>query len=409
MQGLNRVRDCAGLTVQAAIDRLLGRGEAASEPGARLRDGEDAALGMAEGAKPPDGNTGVKSPEKAGKDRVGLDWLQGTFPVDKMSKVKGILQHFFGEFMPRERAVFGYLACEATAQMCFLLWTEGRADACVSIPGACMSQLDAFAQMSLLLCLSSEGFKASRMDVAYDDKTKSFTPGQFSRAFDRGQCCGFRVKRFIDGKKKTGKGMEATGETCELGRRGKKGGGRQVVIYDKEKESGGVMKSVRIEARFFKDHAQVLAMVLLSKEIPDDFEQALREAVGGAVDFRIRQEEESHKDRLSRPRWWSRILARLGEARVSIVREKAKLEQSARHLQQAYAPTMATLAEAFEMLGGDFFEWMSDCLDNGVDRQGKRHELLLRQYLLDVGRPVSEVDELMEARKERRASVLMPF
>lgn len=108
---------------------------------------------------------------------------------------------------------------------------------------------------ALMFILKSRGCRISRMDLAYDDFTKTFTPHDFAcwkmtgRISTQCKVCGFMMS-------------EATkGGTFYLGKRGK---GRFLRIYDKEYESKGVINSIRYEFELRQEWATLIQDKILA-------------------------------------------------------------------------------------------------------------------------------------------------
>lgn len=112
---------------------------------------------------------------------------------------------------------------------------------------------------ALFYILKARNCKISRLDLAYDDYTKTFTPHDFmrwkmnERISTQCKCCGFMMS-------------EATkGGTFYLGKRGK---GRFLRIYDKEYESKGVINSIRYEFELRQEWASLIQDKIINQ---DDF------------------------------------------------------------------------------------------------------------------------------------------
>lgn len=102
---------------------------------------------------------------------------------------------------------------------------------------------------ALMLILKSRGCRISRIDLAYDDYSKTFTPHDFLKwKSDERISTKSKVWGFV--------GSEATkGGTFTLGKRGK---GRYMRIYDKEYESKGVINSIRYEFELRQEWAALI-------------------------------------------------------------------------------------------------------------------------------------------------------
>ena len=351
-------------------------------------------------AKPPVCNTGVKMPN--GPDgRVALDWIQGTFGLlcedgreAQLSRMRETLRYHFGDITPAERAFYGFAHMEMTAAGCFLAWSDDKAYAMFSIPGKCMATLDGEGQLSLFQVLHHQYHaKWTRLDIAFDDFTRSILPAAVHAACQAKEVSGFRSITWHEKSSVGADEVVEKGSTCEMGRRGKKGGGKQLVCYDKLLESGGEVPSVRWELRVYKDFAEVAGLVLSQSEDVEQFTVHLASFIGGAVDF-LENTGDKHKERRPRVAWWQNLLDMLGQAKLTAKRPKPTLVRTMKHIERAYAPSLASIADAMQQLGGDFYAWFADVIQLGQERQGERHKAMVKEAV--HGRP-ADVGKMMEA------------
>ena len=304
--------------------------------------------------------------------------------------MRELLARFFGELFPNAKAYFGYGCCEVTPGGAFLLWTDDkREDACISLPGSVCRSISPFDLLAFMHLVRGLVFRCSRLDVAFHDYARTISPRELADHCRRGSCSGYRVFRLHEG---FGGNGGTTGDTLEMGRRGKSGSGSMYCVYDKLLESGDEsMNCIRWEFRMFKKLAWVGFSMLCDATDVDALGAKLGELVGGGVDFIDRTTGDKNLDRCDRLPFWVKLLEILGRVKLSRPRVEPKLERSIEVLKQQHAPTIASIAEAYAQLGGDFYELVADLLVEGAGRMGRKHHALIEQYVTEVRTRATEV------------------
>jgi hypothetical protein len=145
---------------------------------------------------------------------------------------------------------------------------------------------------------------------------------------------------------------ELEGASCNFGRRGANGSGRYTRIYDKGLESHGLNNCIRCEVEFSGDYAKGWFEILTDCFDLADFKRHIARAVGGAIDFRDRQQ---HKelDRMERFAWWQAFVDALGACVLSIERKTPPLQVAMSHHDHQWCGKIATLYERAELFGFD--------------------------------------------------------
>lgn len=105
--------------------------------------------------------------------------------------------------------------------------------------------------------LFSHKCRITRLDVAFDDYSKTYLPEDYDRFYlDK------RISTRYSQSNRLGS-VQNKGQTFYLGRRGRD---RMLRVYDKEYESKGKIKAVRYEIEFKHDYAGMLAMKVIRGE-----------------------------------------------------------------------------------------------------------------------------------------------
>lgn len=335
--------------------------------------------------RPPSSNTGVGITAETAKPAQNHSVSSGTIRIHGLhfsaarqvmfDQVEPILRRYFGEFSEdARRGRWGYLLLRQTCSGVFIAHSEDVDHAAACIPGGMCDALDLRDTRLLLAELDAAGVKWTRCDFAFDDHDVIATPSKVYRACRKGSCSGFRTFLYIESTRGGG------GSTCELGRRGAMGGGKQLVVYDKGLEAGDGSRRIRWEARYFQEQARAALLCTLGAIDDADFVARLRSLVGGVCSFIKRTDR--NVERCEMLPWWKKLRARLGCASWRVNRPLASLAKSLQAIRDQYGPTLASAAVAFRHLGaGDLVEWLKECVDSSVERLSERHRRLVDEYV----------------------------
>jgi hypothetical protein len=190
----------------------------------------------------------------------------------------------------------------------------------VRLPGAACRAAGTGRLLNLLWSVmdARKGLKVSRLDVAIDDEGRTFDPRTFAEA-----CVGSR----LDSETATllpGVVTRVRASSWEWARRlggcfwlGGTGAERRLRVYDKELESGGLVRGVRLELQNRNRFATELgrAMVGAWKE-GRGLAPVFLSRLLGFVDLRVPEAGVGSVSKWPRVRFWADYVGRLGAVRV---------------------------------------------------------------------------------------------
>lgn len=323
------------------------------------------------GVPPPLGSTGGKltTPPTEEKETeqetkkgitTKIDWLNFSGPVGKLEEVRGLVARAFGEPTLVERGVHTYAQHHYWPVGALLAWTDGRPECFLSLNGDSVDALGSLDQQLLLLAVLHEwGFRTTRVDLAADDWERIIPLELVHAAADVGNFTPFRLTDDVRPKRIINGGMELTQDKRTFGRRGNDGSGVFVRVYDKLLESKGTIDCIRWENEYSGEKAhRVGADLAALVHAPEDAERYIGAKLGGEIDFRVRLNDagdvETHVDRRERLGWWAAFVAKLGEARTVVKRDKSTLQQTARWVAKSVVGGLAKLAFACAQRKVDF-------------------------------------------------------
>jgi DNA relaxase NicK len=313
---------------------------------------------------------------------IGVHWLRGTVKVEERKQANLLMLQWFGarqellygrEFY-REVAVYG----SGGASMCGDGIQNASKTLLLEVPGGCMEKLTADKQLELVHDLARLGFSCARVDAEFDDTQKIITPAEVYAVAKAGGVVGFKRREF----REVGEtGSDVSGSTCYLGRRGGRGSGKFLRVYDKEQESEGAIDAVRWECEFSGKHSREVFTRLAACKTAFEFVRTVGASLGGCVDFVERTS--AHVDRCVRLPWYQRIVDVIGRARVRIARKAPTVERMARWC-HSVSTVFALVREAYrqdgveeEEIDREVLSW----LDEGRERWKPRHFDALMEYL----------------------------
>ena len=367
-----------------------------------------------------------KKEEKKGKEEeprleFRVDWIQGTFPVEKLEKAKRIVVKILREIKrekfteeeikeiekrikeenPKEIVEFeerpygiryfeksyrhpsGVIAGVGHKKPGKMLLDESVAY--LEVPGSVLSTMSQSRVRKLMNALLKEcKFKCTRVDVAIDDYTKTFDVRTVALAKDKHHYKGFgntgqHIKNGRNG---------SLGEMVTFGNRGSRGGGKRICKYDKSIESKGKIDAMRIELSCYKHYALQLFEHLCAVEVIA-WGELIGAWISGAIDFRRRQgEKDKNPGKRRRLGWWAKIVK--GFAQIKPGREYTpdSIEKVKAWLVKQVAPSLAVMAHRMwgeakeedqlrEFMYGEFVEFLLELLVNGESRFKDKHHYLI--------------------------------
>jgi len=325
---------------------------------------------------------------------VGVHWLQGTCPAEKVLGLVGYLAEAFGGLEGVEKDWGRYTYDRGIELLPLGVWVfydstaeRGRrmhgGRCVVAIPGSALDRLDAEALRDLVheLCYRF-WFLGTRVDLCFDDYRRHVSVGVLEELAERGDFTGFQGWEV---RRPHGRGGVVTGETIGFGRRGRDGSGRYVRVYDKMLESGGVENCIRWEVEFSKKRAELVVWRLAESVSIEVFAGVVGSLIGGSIDLVRREGVERHLDRLERYGWWRDIVGVLGSVRLRNVKRERRVEASREWVLRGVSATLAVIRAAV----GDeeFAEWLEAVVDTGEGNMSAVHGRMVRDYWDGHGRP----------------------
>lgn len=193
----------------------------------------------------------------------------------------------------------------------------------VRLPGEVCRAVGTEAVLALADALTEAGeFKASRLDVALDDYDKSFSPRRFAEACVAG--------RLDDEHARLGEQVvtRVRADNWEWARR--KGGcfwiggrksARLLRVYDKNRESDGVIPSTRLELQSRDEFAtELVASLRAARSRPGGIVEVFMGHLVGFVDLREPQGDRSQSQAWPRVGWWEQLVG--NPAAISLARRE---------------------------------------------------------------------------------------
>ncbi|MDF7809542.1 replication initiation factor domain-containing protein [Pontiellaceae bacterium B12219] len=323
------------------------------------------------------------------KAAIGIDWLQGTIPFEKLQLVLEYLTNICGAgYEEKAYGLYGYQACAEFHPFGILvLWDTDQSRRkqhgdriCLQI---CGSGISCFPPDSLLRFMRDLSlkfwFKGSRIDLAFDDYEKIIMPLEVWKIAEQGSYSGFR-KHGIEGDTK--RNGNDCGKTVRFGRRGKNGSGKYLRCYDKEKESKGEINSVRWEVVFSKASADKIFFDLAFATDETDLARKIGAYIGGCIDF-IERSENGHINELDRLAFWEQIIHHLGKAALRCGRPEGSIETSMEWVESSVSPCLKKLRKA---LGDEaYLVWIEGHINKA--RLTEKAEGQVRAYYYQSGVP----------------------
>jgi hypothetical protein len=329
-------------------------------------------------AAPPILLGGVKSQNigkmDAGERKASLsvDWLQGTIPFELMESFIFYMTEIVGhgsEIYNHGR--MGYQAsCEWHPFGITLMWDFDDKNRAIHANRVLLqiggSGLGCFPAESLYKFFRDLAikfrFKASRIDLAFDDFKKIIRPTEVYEFAEQRSYQGFRKHKFIGG---SGTGGKMTDEGIYFGTRGKNGSGKYARCYGKDIESDGEVDSIRWEVEFSKERANKVFFELAMALNLQDFATKIGLYIGGAIDFVERNGKRC--DPIDRLAFWEQILHHIGAATLRNPTPDKSIEKTAKWVETSVAPSLEKMRRAF---GDEFYyQWIRDLMQHAELRQ----------------------------------------
>lgn len=304
---------------------------------------------------------------------VSVDWVSLSAPDDRMESLRAWWSAKCGDDSEPTGGNAGYRKALRWPDGARLAFDQvGGARTCsLSLNGQALAAFGGPERLAILGELMERRCTPTRLDIAVDWRSERETLiDDVQAAAARGELVGFRRRETIE---VIGGGDDGS-RTLYLGRRGKKGGGRFVRVYDKGVEQGTSPpgKWVRWEAVFSGPLAAPAAASILDS---GDQPGLLRALALGVCDFRIPLAGKP-KRLWARASWWSDRLTGVLPIALCVPRRVPDFEKTRVWLRQN-TKIVHSLAEALGKTPGVVYEWLTSGVKpseslarNRVVRQG---------------------------------------
>lgn len=345
------------------------------------------------------------------KASIGMDWLQGTIPFEKMD----LLFHYLNMVSGSKPEIYdhGFMGYQAAAEWhpfgIKVMWDLNTVNRLrhanrivLQIGGAGLGCFPAASLYQFCRDLIFKfWFKATRCDLCFDDYDKIIRPKEIDEFAEQGSYKGFRKYKFIHGSNLKG---ESTDEGIYFGTRGKSGGGKLLRCYAKDIESNGETDSIRWEIEFSKERAALIFFELAMAADLEDFSTKIGDYIGGSIDF-IERDKSGKFNPLDRLAFWEQILHHLGSASLRFAQPDGSIETSMEWVEKSVVPSIEKIRRAIG--DSDYHEW----LDGLMDRVELRHKATeqIRMHHNMYGNPTSNEAYLWPSDSAYLSSVKYPL
>lgn len=319
--------------------------------------------------RPPSVTRGLDSQKL---NETGIHWLRMSFSDKKLNAVKEWVSNFYGKTEEDARGLWGYTNRMFWASGAALFYdsdpqrseTIHRNRVTLEMTGRVCDRLSSCdLQLFVEGCRVLDG-RCSRIDIFFDDYDRVIAPCDLHEIIDRGDFSGFRKwKKLNEGLKK--KGIDH--DEVSFGRRGQKGGGKYLRIYDKNLESDGDQNCIRWEVEFSGEKAHgVFNKLAACGGDSTAFATICGALVGGSINF-VHYDGEKNLNRLDVYDFWQKITGTLGRLRIRTIRKPNDVVGMTYWIERAVTPTLACLRKVFKN-DQEFFGWLLDILKEGDSR-----------------------------------------
>ena len=303
--------------------------------------------------------------------KLKIDWFSCSFPADKREEVIALLRPILKEPEPLKYGRHTYKESVQFPTKALVCWTEGRREALLSLNGDSCDLVPNASKVEVFKALWKLGAKCTRMDFAFDDEERIASMDQIHAAAEALNFTGFRT---VDPRRPKKDGV-LVGDSIYFGKAGKKGGGKVLCVYDKKIESGGEIDAIRYETRYYKAYAHEAFIRLVALSTVEAWSTAVREMIGGCIDF-VSRGTETHLERMPRLSWWSALLKTIGSASLVVHRVISPLQKSWEYMKRCILPTIALVKNVVDSDGSYNFMDELEVLLEGAKinwaRQGHR-------------------------------------
>lgn len=318
---------------------------------------------------------------------VGVHWFRSSFDYKDLDKIKTFISGFYGESDLDDYGNWSYdrrlfwksgvsLNFDSDPERCERAH-KGRMT--LDVPGDACDELTAPDLLLLLEGCAYFGCKCTRIDVFWDDYSRIVVPQDIQIVIDKNDFSMFRIASKNSTRNRTiKKNNGLIYDAVTFGRRGSKGSGKYLRIYDKKLESKDKFDCIRWECEFSQGKAQKVFTILAGAAGDlDVFATVCGALIGGCVNF-VHRTGEKHIARLDVYEWWKLIIKSLGKLSVRVAKKKNNLTGMIYWQERQVSPSLACIRKAFAT-EQDFYRWIKNLLDVGGSRMSNRQNQIAKQ------------------------------
>ncbi|MBA7536644.1 hypothetical protein ES705_28908 [subsurface metagenome] len=307
---------------------------------------------------------------------VGVHWLRNSFDYEILEKVKAWVSNFFGESTLKDYGKLSYgrhYAWESGVSLCFDSDPEHnpgshRGRMTLDVPGKACDELTAPDLLLFMEGCQALGCKCTRLDVFWDDYNWTVSLEELRRIVDEGDFSMFQISSENRTRNRTRKENDGLlYDAVTFGRRGCKGSGKYLRVYDKNLESKGESNCIRWECEFSQEKAQEVFTWLVGADGNlDVFATLCGSLVGGCINF-VHRTGDNHIARLDVYEWWQEIIDLLGVLSVRVAKKKNTLTGTIEWVEKQVSPSLALVRKAMRS-EQDFYNLICHLLEVGESR-----------------------------------------
>ena len=282
---------------------------------------------------------------------MGIDWLQGTFPVHKVQEAVATVSEWLGVAKLGHGDKWYKSGGYRWESGAIVAWADDRPEAWLSLNGSTLALCPDV--LNLLRKLWALQMHPTRVDLRADFPKQLLSLADVEAAAQAGEVVGYRRYNPVKPIKNMQTG-EREGEGHYFGRRGGNGSGKFGRFYDKTLESKGKIDANRWEVEFSGAPAECVYEAISGADDYFDLARNIRRYLGRAIDFREKGSvSDRHIERRPRLTFWSRAIQYLGEAAMTFLRPKVKLQSTLEWFYRSYKNALGKFAVVAAAQGYD--------------------------------------------------------
>jgi len=320
---------------------------------------------------------------------VGAHWLRNSFDCKDLEEVKAWVSRFFGESTLKDYGKLSYgrhYSWKSGVSLCFDLDSDTehnpgshRGRMTLDVPGKACNELTAPDLLLFMEGCQELGCNCTRIDVFWDDYNRTVSLEELRRIADKGDFSMFQISSVNRTRNRTRKENDGLlYNAVTFGRRGCKGSGKYLRVYDKNLESKGESNCIRWECEFSQEKAQkVFTWLVGACGNLDVFAMLCGSLIGGCINF-VHRTGEKHIDRLDVYEWWQEIKDLLGVVSVRVAKKENTLTGTIGWVERQVSPSLALIRKAMKS-EQDFYNFSRDCIDVGESRMNATQRQIAEQ------------------------------